>query len=83
MNTPNKLSDLKVGEAATVCSLLPSSIEKRFADIGLIKGTAVKCLCQSPGRDMKAYLIRGAVIAIRNEDCRCVCITKEKSRENI
>ena len=26
---------------------------------------------------MKAYLIRGAVIAIRNEDCRSVLVEKE------
>jgi hypothetical protein len=26
---------------------------------------------------MKAYLIRGAVIAIRNEDCRAVLVEKE------
>ena len=42
---------------------------RRFTDIGLIENTLVECVGESPAGDPKAYLIRGAVIAIRNEDC--------------
>lgn len=37
-------------------------------DIGLIEGTPVECLQKSPSGDPVAYLIRGAVIALRRED---------------
>ena len=36
--------------------------------MGLIPGTKVDCVLVSPAKNPKAYMIRGAVIAIRNED---------------
>lgn len=44
------------------------SMRQRLADIGLIRGTRVTCLCRSPAGDPAAYLIRGAVIALRRHD---------------
>lgn len=44
------------------------SMRRRLADIGLIRGTRVTCLCRSPAGDPAAYLIRGAVIALRRRD---------------
>lgn len=64
------LNNLRVGESCVIkeissnCRLL-----RRFTDIGLIENTLVECVGQSPAGDPKAYLIRGAVIAIRDEDC--------------
>lgn len=42
-------------------------MRRRLQDIGLIEGTQVKCLLKSPSGDPVAYLIRGAVIALRND----------------
>ena len=47
---------------------LNGSIRRRMQDIGLIEGTPVECLQKSPSGDPVAYLIRGAVIALRRED---------------
>lgn len=78
MNKPYALCDLSAGESARIVEILPcGDIRQRFLDIGLIRGTRIKCLHRSRGNDMKAYLIRGAVIAIRNEDCRSVLVEKE------
>lgn len=44
------------------------SMRQRLADLGLIRGTRVTCLCRSPAGDPAAYLIRGAVIALRRSD---------------
>lgn len=64
-----KLADLNVGEKAIVMGILPGSkLRRRLQDIGVVEGTAVKCLHKSPSGDPKAYCIRGAVIALRNED---------------
>jgi len=45
---------------------------RRLRDIGLVRGTRVECLHHSPFGDPAAYLIRGAVIALRREDSRRV-----------
>jgi ferrous iron transport protein A len=43
-------------------------MRRRLQDIGLVEGTMVKCLRKSPSGDPVAYLIRGAVIALRSAD---------------
>ena len=64
-----KLCDLKLGEMAHVVNISnKSDISRRLLDIGLIPGTRIECVLISPMQNPKAYIIRGAVIAIRNED---------------
>ena len=71
-----KMCDLPVGKSATIFKILPlCPIRLRLYDIGLIDGTEIKCLFQSAGKDMKAYLVRGSVIAIRNSDCAKVLLS--------
>lgn len=43
-------------------------LRRRFFDLGIIEGTNIEVLYGGPFGDPKAYLIRGAVIAIRQED---------------
>ena len=75
MNEINSLNDIKPGQSAIIKKLLSSgSIKRRLLDIGLIENTEVECLGKSPGGDPKAFLIRGAVIAIRSEDCLNILI---------
>ncbi len=63
------LNELKLGDAAVVKSVLAATdLSRRFSDIGLIENTRVKCVAVSPQGDPKAFLIRGAVIALRNCD---------------
>ncbi len=44
------------------------SMRRRFLDMGLIEGTVVECLGRSLNGSLSAFLIRGAVIAIRARD---------------
>lgn len=70
------LCDLKVGQTARVKGLLSTgSMRRRLQDIGLIEGTTVECLQKSPAGDPIAFLIRGAVIALRNEDSSNIMIS--------
>ncbi len=63
------LNHISVGQRATVTSLTTQgAMRRRLCDIGLIPGTQVECLGRSPSGDPSAYLIRGAVIAIRQRD---------------
>ena len=52
-------------------------MRRRLLDIGLVEDTAVECLGRSPGGDPAAYLIRGAVIAIRREDSAGVVLRED------
>lgn len=71
------LQDVAPGERASVQALLSTgSMRRRLLDIGLIEQTQVECLGRSPGGDPSAYLIRGAVIAIRSEDCANILVQK-------
>ncbi|CRZ33935.1 ferrous iron transport protein A [Herbinix hemicellulosilytica] len=75
MNNIYSLKDLRQGQKAKVKSILSTgSIRRRLLDIGLIEGTEVECLLKSPAGDPVAYLIRGAVIALRSEDSSNILI---------
>ncbi len=65
------LCDLKEGEKAKVVNI-DSKLEsfRRLQDIGIINGTEIECLFKSPSGDPVAYLIRGAVIALGQEDTK-------------
>ncbi len=63
------LSTLPVGHSAHVAHLEANeAMLRRLLDLGLIPGTRVTCTARSPWGDSAAYLIRGAVIALRRHD---------------
>lgn len=75
MNQSPSLQDIKPGQSARVRALLSTgSIRRRLLDIGLVENTEIECLGRSPCGDPSAFLIRGAVIAIRSEDCGNILI---------
>ena len=75
------LSDIAVGQSAIVKKLVSGgSIRRRFLDIGLVPGTKVTCLMKSPCGDPTAYLIRGAVIAIRQKDAADILAVMEENK---
>lgn len=69
------LNELSVGESATVSHIKQTDIADRLIDLGLTVGSRVTCTLQSPLGDPKAYLIRGAVIAVRHSDAATVTVT--------
>lgn len=63
------LKDLEVGQKAIVDKLeIDGSIKRRLLDIGLIPGSKIECIMKSPLGNPIAYMIKGAMIAIRKED---------------
>ena len=70
MHIEKSLNDMNPGQSARVKKLTADdSMRCRLLDIGLIENTEVECLGRSPAGDPTAFLIRGAVIALRSEDC--------------
>lgn len=63
------LSRLSPGETGIIKRLrLRPEMNRRLRDLGLIDGTRVDCLFRSPWGSPTAFLVRGAVIAIRAGD---------------
>lgn len=63
------LSDLRPGQRGVVRHLgAAGDLRRRLQDIGLIQGTVVKCVGESPLGDPVAYRIRGATMALRGVD---------------
>lgn len=63
------LAALRPGESARVRYIgVAGSLRRRLLDLGLVENTEVRCVGVSPAGDPSAYLIRGAVIALRAAD---------------
>lgn len=75
------LSALKIGDSAWVTEVRAApAMGRRLLDMGLIPGTKVTCVGKSPAGDPAAYLIRGAVIALRSGDAAGVGLERLMER---
>ncbi|WP_066715105.1 FeoA family protein [Clostridium sp. Marseille-P299] len=82
MTRSGVLAELKTGQQAVVTELnLFDSMRRRLQDIGLIEGTVVECLGKSPLGDPTAFLIRGAVIALRSDETKRVIVRVSEREE--
>lgn len=72
------LSQFSAGEYGRVISVtLDAAMQQRLLDLGITENTLIKCLFKSPFGDPCAYLVKGTVIALRQEDsCNILCTTK-------
>lgn len=66
MTTLNKMPLNSTGEI--VALNFTGNLRRRFLDLGFSVGSKVYSAFRSPAGDPVAYIIRGTVIAIRNED---------------
>lgn len=64
------LFDINIGQNCKILEILTDApIKRRLIDIGLTPESKIYCVGQSPLGDPKAFLIGGAVIALRKEIC--------------
>ena len=64
-----RLNQLKPGQKARVVKLLKSGpMRRRLQDLGFTENSFVECTGISPGGDPAAYLIKSALLALRDED---------------
>lgn len=72
-----KLSDLLPDEECRIVAVdSKPEIRRRLLDMGLIPGTLVCCAFKSPWGDPSAYWVRGALVALRQEDAEKILITE-------
>lgn len=62
------LDNVKVNQEIVINNINDCNIKRRLLDIGFIPGTRTRAVLQNKG--MIAYLIKGAVIALRKEDLK-------------
>ena len=69
------LKDARLGERLLVKKLAcGEGICDRFRDLGLVEGTIVECVGIAPLGDLIAFLICGAVIALRGTDTKNILV---------
>lgn len=44
------------------------SIRRRLFDLGILKGTLMQPVLESPSHNMKAYRVKGTTIALRSDE---------------
>lgn len=75
------LSKMTIGQTAEISWLSDNkSITGRLLDLGFEPGARVTCVLKKCGDELSAFLVKGAVIALRREDADLVFI-QEKERE--
>ena len=63
------LNDLKLNEFGYIFDINCSDdVRSRLLDLGLVKDTCIIPVLKSPSNGIKAFDIRGTLIAIRDED---------------
>ena len=68
-----KLVDVNVGEIVKVeKNSAQAHLKERFLALGLKKGADVEVLRRGPKNNLTVYRIRGAMIALRNEESRFI-----------
>ena len=69
------LDSLNVGDVGIVSGIFgKEDIRRRLLDIGLRIGLPVECVLISPFKSPKAYWIKGALIALRDEDAKNIFV---------
>lgn len=74
-----RLACLEPGETAEVISLSHAcrgTERRRFLDLGILPGTVIRAEIRSPGGDPTAYRIRGALIALRQEQANLINVRR-------
>lgn len=61
------LDKAPLGSSARVVSLPGGGVLRRMLDLGLVEDARIEPLYRSPGGGARAYLLRGAVIALRRD----------------
>lgn len=65
INRPYKIFRVKIENDITM---------RRMLDLGILRGAEIKALHKSPMGNLTAYLIKGAVIALRDIDAKNILV---------
>ena len=71
------LDELQVADSAVIEAIhTDAAMRRRLQDLGFAGQTTVTCVGKAPSGDPIAFGVRGAVIALRREDCRRIRVRR-------
>ena len=74
------LSNISPGESGKVKFLGNNErMAGRLQDLGFTSGSVISCVMKRPKGNIAAYLVRNAVIALREEDSRLIFVEECKA----
>ena len=78
------LSKLSIGHSAKICLVSDHKpICKRLLDLGFEPGACVLCVLKKGSEQLSAFLIKGAVIALRREDADLVLVQEFPEEQEV
>ena len=84
METLLPLCNLPIGSSSKIMELYSvGSMRRRLLDLGFAQGSTVRCIHSAPSGDPIAYLVKGAIIALRKEDAKDILVKTEVNVEVI
>lgn len=70
------LDTLKISKNAKIIDInCNHTIKRRLLDLGIIENSIITPVFRSPFNDPTAFLIRGTIIALRNEDTKNILVS--------
>lgn len=76
--TTQTLADITPGSAGVVTAVHSQGPERRrMMDLGIVPGTTIHAEMRSPMGDPIAYRVRGALIALRQEQARLIEVKQD------
>jgi DtxR family Mn-dependent transcriptional regulator/ferrous iron transport protein A len=77
---PIPLDQIKAGQQAVIVALEQTGVQRRrLMDLGFVPGTQIEIALKNPLGDPTAYLVRGAVIALRRVQARQIQVALVES----
>ena len=70
------LYECRMKEKVFVKSIVDCEMKRRLLDLGFVNGTLVEPVLESPSKSMRAYLIKGCKIALRNNESKLIEVVK-------
>lgn len=75
MDEKIRLNDLSINKTAVISSVeCKEHLKNRIFDLGIIEGEEITPIFKSPFGDPTAFLVKKAVIAIRNNDSKHILV---------
>ena len=71
------LSELPLGQKGKIQEIkINGAMRRRLLEMGFHAGETVKCMYIAPQGSPIAFLVKGALVALRRNDCRLVSVTQ-------
>lgn len=70
------LCECEMHQEVYVKNIVDCEMKRRLLDLGFVEGTLVEPVLKSPSKGMRAYLIKGCKIALRDSESRLIEVAK-------